>query len=144
MAHEHHGHDGHTHHHAHGGHSHENHGHLHTGDGPEPAVCSFTRVLNQKLSGGELAGRLHGVVDALCRWAEEQDLLVGHIKLFVSAAGQSLWLSSTGGPTDEQHTGGWPTADTAGGELHFTAIVYGVTEKTLLEQVDKAFTLLAA
>lgn len=136
MAHEHHGRDG----HEHGRHGH-GHGHLHTGDGLELAVCSFTITLTAEQDGTALAKRLADAVDALCGWARQGNLLVGHIKLFAAASGESLWLSSTGDTPDARHTAGWPGVRAAPCELHFTAIVYGLTEQSLAGAVREALGL---
>lgn len=120
-------------------HSHDGHS-VFSHEDEEPCVCSFAEVMEQPqpIRGSVLAGQYSALVDALCQWCADRELLVGHIKLHLHAAGEDFWASNTGNATHNKSSSGWDVALITAYRLAITAIVF----QTDLEPLKQTIRML--
>lgn len=125
------------HEHAHG------HEHLHAPGGEQPAVYSFKKSICVPAgqTGRSLAADYAARLAELCRWADERDFLIGHIKLLLSCGEESCWLSSTDDAPACKPSPLWDSLPVEHYTLQFTAIVYLAGQAGLEEAVHSALAL---
>ena len=117
---------------------------LYTEDANSPVVYSLEKsfTLNASISPDELANNYLTKVNLLASWIDEHGGLVGHLKLLISnkANGEELWISCAGASATIKHAPNWLSVNAIDEyNLGFTAIVLGVVEKSLINQIETLF-----
>ena len=120
-------------------HDHEHSCHIHSEDGAEPAVCSLPLAV-PVICDNECQKTIEMITEKITEkiiiirdWAKEKGFLIGHIKGLVSAPGQTVWFSCTGGEVNIRKS---VKEDIPSG---ITAIIYGPDDAELSDFLNKVF-----
>lgn len=103
-----------------------------------PAVYSASRqvVFESAAAGAKITEGLVALIERMQQWARACSYLVGHIKVFVGAGEDSLWLSATGGVVSVQNSSKWESLLLASFILNMTVIIFGPSSELLRTVVD--------
>ena len=135
-----HGHD-HGHEHHHHEHEHENRvplgttGYVDFTTHEEASVASATGTI--ALAPAEAEERMHGVLETIGAWVEEQGGIIGHIKCSLSAESVTM-LSITYDEVQTKH------AEPSSAHLTFAAIVFGIAPDALRDKAAELLTGIVA
>ncbi|WP_242860219.1 hypothetical protein [Desulfosporosinus sp. I2] len=105
----------------------------------DPAIFSETHDLAfmEKVTSDKILQALTLWVGEIRDWTNDNAYLVGHIKVFVEGQ-ENLWLSSTGRSINIKHSQGWSEWSIDRVTLCVTAIVFGMSKKTLGEVAQES------
>lgn len=94
-------------------------------------ICSYETVLDLPLDAAK--PKLIAVIEAIQRYVENENGIVGHIKAFAEESGQAMTFSATGGKVSTL------PGDNVQTSISLAVIVFDVNEKELQSLVEDLF-----